>query len=66
MSYCPEIKPFMNLEPSPSASNSHDLTMNSNSQAVQDCLKVVKTALEEVKAKEAANGDYEKVWSLQK
>ena len=42
----------MNLEPSPSASNSHDLTMNSHLQTVQDCLKVVHAALEDVKAKE--------------
>lgn len=47
----------MNLEPSPSASNSHDLTMNSNSQAVQDCLKVVHAALEDVKAKEIVELD---------
>ena len=47
----------MNLEPSPSASNSHDLTMNSNSQAVQDCLKVVHAALEDVKAKEVVELD---------
>ena len=52
MSYCPEIKPFMNLEPSPSASNSLDLTMNSQAQDVQACLKVVHEALLDVKAKD--------------
>ena len=52
MSYCPEIKPFMNLEPSPSASNSLDLAMNSQAQDVQACLKVVHEALLDVKAKD--------------
>ena len=57
MRYCPEIKPFMNLEPSPSASNSHDHTMNSHAQAVNACLKVVHAALEDVKAKEVVQLD---------
>ena len=52
MSYCLEIKPFMNLEPSPSASNSLDLAMNSQAQDVQACLKVVHEALLDVKAKD--------------
>ena len=52
MSYCPEIKPFMNLEPSPSASNSLDLAMNAQAQDVQACLKVVHEALLDVKAKD--------------
>ncbi len=52
MSNSPEIKPFMNLEPSPSASNSLDLTMNSQAQDVQACLKVVHEALLDVKAKD--------------
>jgi len=52
MSYCPEIKPFMNLEPSPSASNSLDYTMNSQAKDVQACLKVVHEALSDVKAKD--------------
>ena len=52
MSYCPEIKPFMNLEPSPSASNSLDLAMNSQAKDVQACLKVVHEALLDVKAKD--------------
>ena len=42
----------MNLEPSPSASNSLDLAMNSQAQDVQACLKVVHEALEDVKAKD--------------
>ncbi len=52
MSYCLEIKPFMNLEPSPSASNSLDHTMNSQAKDVQACLKVVHEALLDVKAKD--------------
>ena len=52
MSYCLEIKPFMNLEPSPSASNSLDLAMNSQAKDVQACLKVVHEALLDVKAKD--------------
>ena len=52
MSNSPEIKPFMNLEPSPSASNSLDLAMNSQAQDVQACLKVVHEALLDVKAKD--------------
>lgn len=42
----------MNLEPSPSVSNSYDLAMNSQSQSVQECLKVVHNALTGVKAKD--------------
>ena len=42
----------MNLEPSPSASNSLDHTMNSQAKDVQACLKVVHEALEDVKAKD--------------
>ncbi len=42
----------MNLEPSPSASNSHDLAMNTQAADVQACLKVVHEALEDVKAKD--------------
>ena len=52
MSYCPEIKPFMNLEPSPSASTSLAYTMNSQAKDVQACLKVVHEALLDVKAKD--------------
>ena len=52
MSNCKENIPSMNLEPSPSASNSHDLAMNSTSQNVQGCLKVVHDALTDVKAKD--------------
>ncbi|WP_174559999.1 ribosome silencing factor [Acinetobacter bouvetii] len=42
----------MNLEPSPSASNSLDHTMNSQAKDVQACLKVVHEALSDVKAKD--------------
>ena len=42
----------MNLEPSPSASNSLELAMNSHKQDVQTCLKVVHEALLDVKAKD--------------
>ncbi|WP_425918820.1 ribosome silencing factor [Acinetobacter sp. TSRC1-2] len=42
----------MNLEPSPSASNSLDLAMNSQAKDVQACLKVVHEALSDVKAKD--------------
>ena len=41
----------MNLEPSPSASNSHDLA-NKQIKDVQACLAVVREALEDVKAKD--------------
>ncbi len=52
MSYCQEITTFMNLEPSPSASNSYDLAMNAQNQHVQACLNVVREALVDVKAKD--------------
>ena len=52
MSNCQENIPSMNLEPSPSASNSHDLAMNTQAADVQACLKVVHEALEDVKAKD--------------
>ena len=42
----------MNLEPSPSASNSHDFAMYTQAADVQACLKVVHEALEDVKAKD--------------
>ena len=42
----------MNLEPSPSASNSHDLAMNTQNQDVQACLNVVQETLLDVKAKD--------------
>ncbi len=41
----------MNLEPSPSVSNSHDFAMNTSNKDVQACLKVVHDALVDVKAK---------------
>ena len=42
----------MNLEPSPCASNSHELAMNTQNQDVQACLNVVQEALLDVKAKD--------------
>ena len=42
----------MNLEPSPSASNSHDFAINTQTTDVQACVKVVHEALEDVKAKD--------------
>jgi ribosome-associated protein len=47
----------MNLEPSPSASNSFDLTMNSQKDQVKACLKVVQEALLDVKAKDIVEID---------
>ena len=44
--------PYMNLEPLPSASNSHELAMNTQNQDVQACLNVVQEALLDVKAKD--------------
>ncbi|MDV2469788.1 ribosome silencing factor [Acinetobacter chinensis] len=51
----------MNLEPSPSASNSHDFAMNSQSQDVQNCLKVVQEALQDVKAKDIIDIDVSRI-----
>ncbi|QSG84123.1 ribosome silencing factor [Acinetobacter indicus] len=47
----------MNLEPSPGASNSHDLAMTSLNNDVHACLQVVRDALEDVKAKEIVELD---------
>jgi len=52
MSNCQENIPSMNLEPSPSASNSHDLKIKTANKDVQACLKVVHEALTDVKAKD--------------
>lgn len=52
MSNCQENIPSMNLEPSPSASNSHDLKIKPSNKDVQACLKVVHEALADVKAKD--------------
>ena len=57
MNYRQEFKPSMNLEPSPSASNSFDLTMNSQKDQVKACLKVVQEALLDVKAKDIVEID---------
>ena len=53
--------PYMNLEPSPSASNSLELAMNSHKQDVQTCLKVVHEALLDVKAKDILELDVSKI-----
>lgn len=52
MSNCQENIPSMNLEPSPSASNSHDLKIQPSNKDVQACLKIVHEALADVKAKD--------------
>ena len=57
MHNCQENIPSMNLEPTPGATNSHDLAMNSQSKDVQACLKVVREALLDVKAKEIVELD---------
>ena len=57
MHNCQEITPSMNLEPSPGASNSHGLAMNTQIKDVQACLKVVREALLDVKAKEIVELD---------
>ena len=56
-----ELSPSMNLEPSPSASNSFDLNMNSQTDQVKACLKVVQEALLDVKAKEIVEIDVSKI-----
>ncbi len=57
MSNCQEFIPFMNLEPSPGASNSPNLAMNPQSKDVSACLKVVHEALLDVKAKDIVELD---------
>ncbi|TCM66765.1 ribosome-associated protein [Acinetobacter calcoaceticus] len=57
MSNFQEIKLQMNLEPSPSASNSHELSIPSQQQDIQTCLKVVQEALQDVKAKDILEMD---------
>ncbi|SPL71967.1 Ribosomal silencing factor RsfS [Acinetobacter stercoris] len=61
MSYCQENILHMNLEPSPSASNSHEISMNSQSHDVQACLKVVHEALLDVKAKDIIELDVSEI-----
>jgi ribosome-associated protein len=51
----------MNLEPSPSASNSQDLAMNMKAKDVQACLAIVRSALEDVKAKDIVELDVSKI-----
>ena len=57
MSYSQDKTLLMNLEPSPGASNSHGLAMNTQIKDVQACLKVVREALLDVKAKEIVELD---------
>ncbi|ENV35403.1 iojap-like ribosome-associated protein [Acinetobacter gerneri DSM 14967 = CIP 107464 = MTCC 9824] len=57
MSYCQENILHMNLEPSPSASNSHEISMNSQNSDVLACLNVVHEALSDVKAKDVIDMD---------
>ena len=52
MRNCQENRPPMNLEPSPSASNSHDLKINTSNKDVRACLNAVHQALTDVKAKD--------------
>ncbi len=61
MHNCQEIIPSMNLEPSPGASNSHGLAMNTQIKDVQACLKVVREALLDVKAKEIVELDISRI-----
>ena len=51
----------MNLEPSPGASNSHELSMNSQKPDVVACLKVIEEALLDVKAKDITTIDVSEV-----
>ena len=52
MSYSQDKTLLMNLEPSPGASNSHQISINSQNQSVQACIEVVREALLDVKAKD--------------
>jgi len=61
MKNCQEFIPFMNLEPSPGASNSYDLAIDPQSTDVHACLKVVHEALLDVKAKEIVELDISKI-----
>ena len=61
MSYSQENIPHMNLEPSPGASNSHELSLNSQKSDIQACLKVVEEALLDVKAKDITTIDVSEV-----
>ncbi|MFT4021165.1 MAG: ribosome silencing factor [Acinetobacter sp.] len=51
----------MNLEPSPSASNSHERSVNHQPNEVQACLKVVHEALTDVKAKDILELDVSRI-----
>ncbi len=64
MSNCQENIPHMNLEPSPSASNSQEISMNSQKSDVQACLHVVHEALSDVKAKDIIEMDVSAISSV--
>jgi len=51
----------MNLEPSPSASNSHEISISAQQQDLKACLKVVHEALLDVKAKEIIEIDVSRI-----
>ncbi|ESK40721.1 ribosome silencing factor [Acinetobacter nectaris] len=51
----------MNLEPSPSASNSQESAMNAQSENVTRCLSVVHEALADVKAKDIVELDVSEI-----
>lgn len=57
MTICLENLTYMNLEPSPGASNSQERAMNTLNLQAQDCLKVVHEALADVKAKDVIELD---------
>ena len=54
----------MNLEPSPSASNSQELAMNPRNLDVDTCLKVVQEALLDVKAKDILELDVSSISNI--
>ena len=64
MSNCQENIPSMNLEPSPSASNSHDLKTKTADKDVHACLKVVHKALTDVKAKDILELDVSSISNI--
>ncbi|MBF7689913.1 MULTISPECIES: ribosome silencing factor [Acinetobacter] len=51
----------MNLEPSPSASNSQESAMNAQNENVARCLAIVHEALEDVKAKDIIELDVSEI-----
>lgn len=51
----------MNLEPSPSASNSQESAMNAQNENVARCLAIVHEALEDIKAKDIIELDVSEI-----